>query len=93
MTVCCASLKRSASLPMVVVLPTPLTPTISITIGHLSGGRGMFIFSLRMSLRISRARSALRVFSAATRRLSSAIASSAVFMPMSAMIRMSVNSS
>ena len=47
--------KRSASFPMVVVLPTPFTPTISMTMGHFSGGRGISICSTMISFSISRA--------------------------------------
>ena len=45
--------KRSASLPMVVVLPTPFTPTISMTMGQRSGGRGTSISLTMMALSIS----------------------------------------
>ncbi len=84
---------RSASFPIVVVLPTPFTPTTSITIGHFSGGRGMSICSTMICFRISRASPASFTLLAFTRSRSSSTISVVAFRPQSAMSRISSNSS
>ena len=86
-------LKRVASFPMVVVLPTPLTPMTSRTMGLSRRIGSVRIMSASMSLSASRAASAEPIFSAlhfSRRRLT---ANSVVFMPTSAMMSTSLRSS
>ena len=84
---------REASLPMEVVLPTPLTPMIRSTIGLCSFIGSAHRMSASMPLSASRAFSGLPIFSLWHFSFSRPTASSAVGTPTSAMMRMSVRSS
>ena len=84
---------RAASLPMVVVLPTPLTPMMSSTMGEASLSGGALILSIRIFLSSSRALAGLPIFSARHFSFNWPTTSSDSFMPTSAMMRMSVSSS
>ena len=78
---------------MDVVLPTPLTPMISSTIGLVSFIGSAHRMSARISFSASRAFSGLPIFSALHFSFSRFTASSEVGTPTSAMISMSVRSS
>ena len=84
---------REANLPMLVVLPTPLTPMMSSTMGLLSSIGSAQRMSFRISLSAVRAASGSPIFSSLHFSRRRFTASSVVFMPTSAMMRMSERSS
>ena len=84
---------REASLPMEVVLPTPFTPMMSSTMGLSSFIGSAWRMSVRISFRASRALAGSPIFSLLHFSFSRPTASSVVFMPTSAMMRMSERSS
>ena len=84
---------REASLPIDVVLPTPLTPMMSSTIGLVSCMGSARRMSVRISFSASRAFAGSPIFSEVHFSRSRPTASSVVAMPTSAMMRMSVRSS
>ena len=78
------SLKWQASLPMVVVFPTPFTPTTRITDGDLGRKGSACIMSATISLRMPRTASGFPSRRRRTSSLRRAMISSVVLTPMSA---------
>ena len=80
------SLKWQPSLPMVVVLPTPLTPTTSTTAGLLGAKGSLAIMSATISFRMPRTFSGLPSLRARTSTFSRSMIFSVVLTPTSALM-------